>query len=200
MLLALLGNYAALKIQQRFNLSCKIMIFMTLCGYSMLSGLGLMGLIPGSPIGLKSVPEAFLFATIHGLCIGAVQSYSRTMMSDLLISGKESEFFALYEITDKGSSWLGPLVVGEIYRATGVHQYAFVYLIMMTLAPAIFLLTVDLERGMKEVRAVLCRDAEVIDSIDVQEDTRGTDAGVAKIELQQTKDPDVVVSTIRGSG
>jgi hypothetical protein len=53
---------------------------------------------------------------------------------------------------------------------------------------------------MKEVRAVLCRDAEVIDSIDVQEDTRGTDAGVAKIELQQTKDPDVVVSTIRGSG
>ena len=37
-------------------------------------------------------------------------------------------------------------MVGEIYRATGVHQYAFVYLIIMTLAPAIFLLTVDLER------------------------------------------------------
>jgi MFS-type transporter involved in bile tolerance (Atg22 family) len=71
-----------------------------------------------SPIGLKSTPEAFLFAAIHGLCIGAVQSYSRTMMSDLLIPGKECEFFALYEITDKGSSWLGV----DLYESCGTLQ------------------------------------------------------------------------------
>jgi UMF1 family MFS transporter len=38
------------------------------------------------------------------------------VFSDLVIPGKEAEFFALYEITDKGSSWLGPLAVGEIFR------------------------------------------------------------------------------------
>jgi MFS-type transporter involved in bile tolerance (Atg22 family) len=34
--------------------------------------------------------------------LGPVQSYSRTVFSDLVIPGKEAEFFALYEITDKG--------------------------------------------------------------------------------------------------
>jgi UMF1 family MFS transporter len=46
----------------------------------------------------------------------AWQSYSRTVFSDLVIPGKEAEIFVLYEITDKSSSCLGPLAVGEIVR------------------------------------------------------------------------------------
>jgi UMF1 family MFS transporter len=54
------------------------------------------------------------------------------MYSDLLIPGKEAEFFALYEVTDKGSSWLGPLVVGLIHSATSLHHLSFIYLLVMT--------------------------------------------------------------------
>ena len=60
------------------------------------------GLIPDLQFGLTNVWEGFLFGAIHGLMLGPVQSYSRTVFSDLIIPGKEAEFFALYEITDKG--------------------------------------------------------------------------------------------------
>jgi UMF1 family MFS transporter len=106
-LLAVLGNAMALRIQRRFKIQTKFMIFGCLSGYMFLSAFSLLGLIRNSPVGLKSIPEAYLFAAVHGLIIGAVQSYSRTIFCDLLIPGKEAEFFALYEITDKGSSWLG---------------------------------------------------------------------------------------------
>lgn len=107
MLLAVVGNASALRIQRRFKIQPKYMIVGCLSGYMFLCAFSLLGLIRNSPVGLKSVPEAYLFAAVHGLIIGAVQSYSRTIFCDLLIPGKEAEFFALYEITDKGSSWLG---------------------------------------------------------------------------------------------
>ena len=79
------------------------MIVGCLSGYMFLCAFSLLGLIRNSPVGLKSVPEAYVFAAVHGLIIGAVQSYSRTVFCDLVIPGKEAESFALYEITDKGS-------------------------------------------------------------------------------------------------
>ena len=64
------------------------------------------------------------------------------MFSDLLIPGREAECFALYEISDKGSSWLGPMVVAEIINLTGKHHWGFLYLAIMTLLPALLLLSV----------------------------------------------------------
>jgi MFS transporter, UMF1 family len=107
MLLAVVGNALALRIQRRFKIQPKYMIAGCLSGYMFLCAFSLLGLIRNSPVGLKSIPEAYLFAAVHGLIIGAVQSYSRTVFCDLVIPGKEAESFALYEITDKGSSWLG---------------------------------------------------------------------------------------------
>lgn len=42
---------------------------------------------------------------------------ARGRYADLTLPGKEAEFFALYEITDRGSSWLGPLVAGAILQS-----------------------------------------------------------------------------------
>ena len=48
---------------------------------------------------------------IKGLPLGAMQSYARSLFGQMTPSGYESQFFSFYEITDKGSSWMGPLVV-----------------------------------------------------------------------------------------
>ena len=143
LLFAAAGNVLSLKLQQALHIEPKRMIFFSLCGYMFLCFVGSLGLIPGSPVGLKSLPEAYLFGAIHGLMMGPVQSYSRTLFSDLVIPGKEAEFFALYEITDKGSSWLGPLVCGELFRATRSTSAGFIYLLAMTFLPAMLLLSVD---------------------------------------------------------
>ena len=46
-----------------------------------------------------------------GLVLGGSQALSRSLFSQLIPTGKEGEYYGFYEISDKGTSWLGPLAV-----------------------------------------------------------------------------------------
>ncbi|KAG0367897.1 Autophagy protein 22 [Gamsiella multidivaricata] len=66
----------------------------------------------------------------------------------LVPRGRESEFFGLYAITDKGSSWLGPLAVAAITDATHEIRYAFVFLLVLLSLPIpIIYFGVDMNQG-----------------------------------------------------
>ena len=41
--------------------------------------------------------------------LGGSQALSRSLFSQLIPAGKEGEYYGFYEISDKGTSWLGPL-------------------------------------------------------------------------------------------
>jgi UMF1 family MFS transporter len=154
MIVAIVGNILALYVQRRFQLQTKSMILGCLGIYLFISVWGMFGIIPNSSFGLRSEWEAFVFGALHGLALGPVQSYTRSMFADLLIPGKEAEFFALYEISDKGSSWMGPIVVSEIITATGRHHLGFIYLAFMITIPALLLASVNHEKGRAEVQAM----------------------------------------------
>jgi len=68
--------------------------------------------------GLKTSGEIFIFGTVYGLMIGAVQSFSRSLFSSMIPSGFECTFFGLYEVTDKGSSWIAPLIATAVMNGT----------------------------------------------------------------------------------
>ena len=51
--------------------------------------------------------------------MGGLSSYCRSFFGLLIPPGSEAAFYALYAITDKGSSAVGPAVVGVIVDATG---------------------------------------------------------------------------------
>ena len=57
--------------------------------------------------GIRRGWEILALGPIYGLPLGALQSYSRSLFGQLCPVGYESQFFAFYEITDKGSSWMG---------------------------------------------------------------------------------------------
>lgn len=70
------------------------------------------------------------------------------MFAGLVPRGRESEFFGLYAITDKGSSWLGPLAVAAITDATHEIRHAFVFLlVLLTLPIPIIYFGVDVNQG-----------------------------------------------------
>jgi UMF1 family MFS transporter len=50
-----------------------------------------------------------------GLVLGGSQALSRSLFSQLMPKGREGEYFGAYEISDKGTSWLGPLLFGLAY-------------------------------------------------------------------------------------
>ncbi|KAI9591794.1 autophagy-related protein 22-like protein [Syncephalis fuscata] len=142
------GVYLWLFIQRRLNLTTRQMIIIICSLYSLLPIYGLLGFF--APFGLKYQPEIWVMSVVSGLLLGAVQSYARVMFSDLLPPGRENEFFSLYEITDKGAAWIGPLATAAISDATGELRYAFYLLLVMLIMPVILTWTVDVKKAKKD--------------------------------------------------
>ena len=84
--------------------------------------------------------------------MAALHSFGRVMFAELLPPGREAEFFALYSITDKGSSWLGPLVVGFIGDLTHNMRYSFVFLLIFMAIPVVIVWFINVNKGREEAK------------------------------------------------
>lgn len=71
----------------------------------------------------------FVLAGGIGLVLGGSQALSRSLFSHLVPPGKEAEYFSAYEVSDRGMSWLGPLLFGVTYQLTGSYRSAIVSLV-----------------------------------------------------------------------
>ncbi|MGG6499257.1 UNVERIFIED_CONTAM: MFS transporter, partial [Bacteroidetes bacterium 56_B9] len=75
--------------------------------------------------GLQQQWEMYPLGAVYGLVLGGLSSYCRSLYGELIPPGSEAAFYALYAITDKGSSVFGPAIVGAITDATGDIRPAF---------------------------------------------------------------------------
>ncbi|GAA2385831.1 MFS transporter [Catellatospora methionotrophica] len=98
----------------------------------------------------QAVPFVILGGAI-GLVLGGSQALSRSLFSQLIPRGKEGEYFGLYEISDKGTSWLGPLLFGLAYDLTGSYRVAIISLIVFFVAGFIMLMMVPMARAIAAV-------------------------------------------------
>ncbi|MCX5337872.1 MULTISPECIES: MFS transporter [unclassified Streptomyces] len=72
----------------------------------------------------------FVLAAGIGLVLGGSQALSRSLFSHLVPPGKEAEYFSAYEMSDRGMSWLGPLLFGLTYQLTGSYRDAIISLVI----------------------------------------------------------------------
>ncbi|KAJ3279515.1 Autophagy protein 22 [Borealophlyctis nickersoniae] len=152
-----LGNFLFLWLARLTKWKTRNIVILQCILYSFIPIWGLLG-FTSLNIGLKNTWEVWVVTGWHGLLLGATQSSCRVLFSELLPPGKESAFFAFYEITDKGSSWVGPLVVGIIGDATGSKRNAFYFLLVMFILPIFLFWTVDVNKGKLEAAAFLERE------------------------------------------
>lgn len=87
---------------------------------------------------------------IYGFVLGGLSSYCRSLFGELIPPGSEAAFYALYAITDKGSSVFGPAIVGAITDRYGEIRPAFVFLAVLIAVPLPLMAAVDVERGRRE--------------------------------------------------
>ena len=104
--------------------------------------------------GLQQAWEMYPLGAVYGLVLGGLSSYCRALYAELLPPGSEAAFYALYAVTDKGSSVFGPAVVGAIADRTGEIRPAFWFLAALIAAPMPVLAMVNVERGRREARAL----------------------------------------------
>jgi MFS transporter, UMF1 family len=94
--------------------------------------------------------QFFVLAAVIALVLGGSQALSRSLFSQMIPAGKEAEYFSLYEIGERGTSWLGPLLFGLALQYTGSYRVAIISLMIFFIAGFLVLTRVDVRRAIVE--------------------------------------------------
>lgn len=92
----------------------------------------------------------FVLAAGIGLVLGGSQALSRSLFSHLVPPGKEAEYFSAYEMSDRGMSWLGPLLFGLTYQLTGSYRDAIISLVAFFVLGFALLARVPVRRAISD--------------------------------------------------
>ncbi|MEV7002071.1 MFS transporter [Streptomyces sp. NPDC093982] len=92
----------------------------------------------------------FVLAAGIGLVLGGSQALSRSLFSHLIPPGKEAEYFSAYEMSDRGMSWLGPLLFGVTYQLTGSYRDAIISLVAFFVIGFALLARVPVRRAISD--------------------------------------------------
>ncbi|GGO29048.1 MFS transporter [Micromonospora parathelypteridis] len=82
-----------------------------------------------------------------GVVLGGSQALSRSLFSQLIPAGKEGEYYGFYEISDKGTSWLGPLAFGLVFQLTSSYRVGLVSLLIFFVVGFLLLAAVPIRRA-----------------------------------------------------
>ncbi|MEU2387849.1 MFS transporter [Streptomyces sp. NPDC012461] len=92
----------------------------------------------------------FVLAAGIGLVLGGSQALSRSLFSHMVPPGKEAEYFSAYELSDRGMSWLGPLLFGLTYQVTGSYRDAILSLVGFFVLGFVLLARVPVRRAIAD--------------------------------------------------
>lgn len=92
----------------------------------------------------------FIAAALVAIVMGGSQALSRSLFSVMIPRGREAEYFSLYEVSDKGTSWLAPLIFGFTLQMTGSYQWAILSLIVFFVGGLALLSGVNVRRAAAE--------------------------------------------------
>jgi len=104
---------------------------------------------------LHTVSEAWILAALIAIVLGGSQALSRSLFSRMIPDGKEAAFFGLYEVSERGTSWMGPLLFSIVIARTGSYRQALLSLIVFFVVGLIGLSVTDTDRAVREARKVV---------------------------------------------
>jgi UMF1 family MFS transporter len=102
-------------------------------------------------LAVKTTVEFFILAAIIGLVMGGSQALSRSLYAQIIPKAREAEYYSVYEVSDKGTSWLCPILFGLALQFTHSYRLAILSLVIFFIAGMLVLLKVDMARGERDV-------------------------------------------------
>ena len=101
--------------------------------------------------GDSRVTEFWILGACIALVLGGSQAISRSLFAQMVPPGKEAEFFSIYEISERGTSWSGPLIFGVVNQWQGSLRPAILSLIFFFVVGLILLaFNVNVPRAIAE--------------------------------------------------
>jgi UMF1 family MFS transporter len=102
--------------------------------------------------GSSRVLEFFLLGACIAIVLGGSQAISRSLFAQIIPVGKQAEYYSFYEISDKGTSWFGPLLFGLVNQLTGSLRPAILSLIFFFIVGLIILPFVNINKAVADVK------------------------------------------------
>lgn len=102
---------------------------------------------------LETTTQAWAMGALIAVVLGGSQALSRSLFSRMIPPGREASFFGLYEISERGTSWIGPLIFGAVVGATNSYRQAILSLIVLFLGGILVLVTTDTDRAIRDASA-----------------------------------------------
>lgn len=102
-------------------------------------------------VSVKTTLQFFILAAIVAIVLGGSQALSRSLYAQIVPKAKEAEYYSIYEISDKGTSWICPIIFGLTLQFTHRYRLAILSLVVFFIAGLLVLLKVDVARGERDV-------------------------------------------------
>ncbi len=102
--------------------------------------------------GESRVTEFWILGAIIALVMGGSQAISRSLFAQMIPDGKEAEFYAFYEVSERGTSWTGPLLFGLVNQWSGSLRPAILSLIFFFVMGLLLLPFVNEKKAMEEAK------------------------------------------------
>ncbi|HEX7620500.1 MAG TPA: MFS transporter, partial [Anaerolineales bacterium] len=99
------------------------------------------------------VLQFFILGAFIAVVLGGSQAISRSLYSQIIPSGKQAEYYSFYEISERGTSWTGPLLFGLVNQVFGSLRPAILSLIFFFVMGLIILPFVNVKKAVDDVRA-----------------------------------------------
>ena len=96
---------------------------------------------------LETVPQAYVMSGAIGFVLGGSQALSRSLFSQMIPAGRESAFFGIYEISERGTSWIGPIVFGAVAQYTNSYRPAILALIAFFIVGSVLLFFANVSKA-----------------------------------------------------
>ena len=119
---------------------------------SLIIWLGVVIYAYGGLQGDSIVLQFFILAMCIGLVMGGSQAISRSLFAQMIPNGREAEFYSFYEISERGTSWIGPLIFGLANQLSGSLRYGILSLIIFFVAGLIILPFVRVDKAIADVK------------------------------------------------
>ncbi|WNV86627.1 MFS transporter [Umezawaea sp. Da 62-37] len=84
-----------------------------------------------------------------GIVLGGTNALSRSLFSQMVPPGREAQYFSLYEVGERSTSWLGPLVFAGVGQATGSFRLAIISLVVFFVVGFVLLIFVPVRRAIE---------------------------------------------------
>ena len=103
--------------------------------------------------GDSRVIEFFILGAFIALVLGGSQAISRSLFAQMIPPGREAEFYSFYEVSERGTSWTGPLIFGLANQISGSLRVGILALIVYFAAGLIVLPFVNVQKAMVDAQS-----------------------------------------------